>query len=502
MADLSDIQAADTVKLVGANSSGVETNPVNADVNGNLNVTDYANGTPGAAVPPVAHQIAGSDGTDLRTVKVDAAGRILIDLFDGAGTAVILGQKLMAASLPVAIASDQSTLPIKNADIQYSGTISALNGVFQIPCAGMSDVTINLFNSWIASVTFSYSTDNGASFRPVNGIYMDGISIPISSTTIDGGFRIQCGGFTHIQLQVQSYTSGTIGITANASAGSNVGLTRLLDGSGNPLASSAVNSVQRLSVGLASEAVDGATAPFDTVQVGGKDGSGNLQAQAMDTNGNQQIVGSVPAGTTDSGNGVKVSGVFNTTLPTLTTGQRGDVQLDSNGRLIIAPLTNVSIVKAQLQDNAGNDLSSQAINSIQRLNVNLASEGVDGATAPFDTIQMGGKDSAGNLQAILTETTGEQYTKDIINVGGQGRAQSVTTTAAEALGGATILAKRKFIQIRPTNGIIYWGFTTGVTTATGMPIYTNEPVTFAFTDAVHIYLIAAQTTDVRIVEGA
>lgn len=122
-------------------------------------------------------------------------------------------------------------------DIQTSGTISALNGVFTIPCTGTNTVKVNIFNSWVASVTFSYSTDNGASYRPVSAIYMDGVSIPISSTTIDGGFSINSAGFTNIQLKAQSYTSGTIGISANASIGSNNNFQayRLLDSSGNTI---------------------------------------------------------------------------------------------------------------------------------------------------------------------------------------------------------------------------------------------------------------------------
>lgn len=65
------------------------------------------------------------------------------------------------------------------------------------------------------------------------------------------------------------------------------------------------------------------------------------------------VGGNVASGAADSGNPVKVGGVFNTTLPTLANGQRGDIQLDSSARPIIAPLTNSSVVKAQLQDNAG-----------------------------------------------------------------------------------------------------------------------------------------------------
>lgn len=47
------------------------------------------------------------------------------------------------------------------------------------------------------------------------------------------------------------------------------------------------------------------------------------------------FVGNVASGAADSGDPVKVGGVFNTALPTLTSGQRGDLQVDSSGRLIV-----------------------------------------------------------------------------------------------------------------------------------------------------------------------
>lgn len=43
--------------------------------------------------------------------------------------------------------------------------------------------------------------------------------------------------------------------------------------------------------------------------------------------------GNVAAGATDSGNSVKIGAVFNATLPTYSTGQRGDAQLDTTGNL-------------------------------------------------------------------------------------------------------------------------------------------------------------------------
>lgn len=61
-----------------------------------------------------------------------------------------------------------------------------------------------------------------------------------------------------------------------------------------------------------------------------------LALDATLTGGTQQVQGNVAAGASDSGNPVKVGGQYTSTLPTLTTGQRGNVQLDSSGRLIIS----------------------------------------------------------------------------------------------------------------------------------------------------------------------
>jgi len=74
-----------------------------------------------------------------------------------------------------------------------------------------------------------------------------------------------------------------------------------------------------------------------------------------------QIQGSVAAAATDSGNPVKVGGKYNSTLPTYTDGQRGDVQLNTKG-----------MVRVEIGDSSGNALltSSQAdatTNTVQGL---------------------------------------------------------------------------------------------------------------------------------------
>jgi hypothetical protein len=50
-----------------------------ADINSNLPVFDTSDGTPGSAVPSFAQQVAGTDGTNLRTLAVDSTGKLNIN---------------------------------------------------------------------------------------------------------------------------------------------------------------------------------------------------------------------------------------------------------------------------------------------------------------------------------------------------------------------------------------------------------------------------------------
>jgi hypothetical protein len=100
-----------------------------------------------------------------------------------------------------------------------------------------------------------------------------------------------------------------------------------------------------------------------------------------------------------------VGGQYNTVLPTLSNTQQSALQVDSSARLIISPLTNASVVKSQLQDNAGNGITSTLINSKQRLDVDLPSEGAAGSANPFYSLQVGGTDGT-NLRTMLTDSVG------------------------------------------------------------------------------------------------
>lgn len=79
-----------------------------------------------------------------------------------------------------------------------------------------------------------------------------------------------------------------------------------------------------------------------------------------------QVQGNSAPAATDSGNPVKVGGVYNSTLPTYTAGQRTDAQADSRGNLRVTLMrpdntTNISSTSA-LADGSSNSVVSYAIN--------------------------------------------------------------------------------------------------------------------------------------------
>lgn len=53
-------------------------------------------------------------------------------------------------------------------------------------------------------------------------------------------------------------------------------------------------------------------------------------------------LGGVASGATDSGNPVKTGGVYNSTPPTLTNGQRGDTQMDASGNTKVTQATGLN----------------------------------------------------------------------------------------------------------------------------------------------------------------
>jgi hypothetical protein len=164
----------------------------------------------------------------------------------------------------------------------------------------------------------------------------------------------------------------------------------------------------------------------------------------------------------------------------------GSTQTYLSGAISVAGggTTTVSVVAQQLQ---------LATDGILRQNL------ISGAATVGDSVNTLAAEDAIAYLYQLFQSLGPST--DIVVIGGQGRAQSVTTSAAEALGGASRYPNRKYVSICPTNGIVYWGYSNSVTVSSGTPILKNQMYPISVSDQVPIYIISAGTVDCRITEG-
>jgi hypothetical protein len=92
---------------------------------------------------------------------------------------------------------------------------------------------------------------------------------------------------------------------------------------------------------------------------------------------------------------------------------------------------------------------------------------------------------------------------DVCNGPGLEGALAVSTTPILLKVGASALEERAMVSIQPTNGVIYYGYTSSVTSLTGTKVFKNQLLPLEATSTLTVYLVAASgTVDVRITEKA
>lgn len=159
MADLTDLQAAQTVKLAGADAVGVETNflAVDSDQRGQVRVP--SEGTPNGAIPSTAIQIAGSDGLALRTIATDDEGRIFVSGIP-ANAAFAFGRVASASTARKLVYATTYTEQTVNAQ----RSIASANAADTAAGTGARSVRITYYT---ASYTGPFTTDvtlNGTTY--------------------------------------------------------------------------------------------------------------------------------------------------------------------------------------------------------------------------------------------------------------------------------------------------------------------------------------------------
>lgn len=116
MADLTEAQSSQAVKIVGAGpSSAVETNFAAVDANGRLNTTDAADGTVGASLPSTAISVGVSDGTNLQAAQARTSNPAPNDLGIIVRTLPYRPKTFTVRAAGIAIGQNKSMLSILNA---------------------------------------------------------------------------------------------------------------------------------------------------------------------------------------------------------------------------------------------------------------------------------------------------------------------------------------------------------------------------------------------------
>lgn len=133
------------------------------------------------------------------------------------------------------------------------------------------------------------------------------------------------------------------------------------------------------------------------------------------------VTGNVASATADSGNPVKIGGVYNSTLPTLSAGQRGDAQLDSTSLLRVNIAPNQTAPASSIAADGQANSNGLIVDGRSQLWNGTTWDRVYSATAASSTTRLG-------VVAVA-----------IVPLSGTGNVTSATvgTTSAQALAAAT-----------------------------------------------------------------
>lgn len=251
------------------------------------------------------------------------------------------------------------------------------------------------------------------------------------------------------------------------------------------------------------------------------------------------VVGAAASGASKSGNPVQIGSVFNTTQPTVTTGQAVESQATARGGLIVATgvdafninnitgtvslptgastsalqttgntsLSTIATNTASLILAQGSTTSGQTGNLImgavttaaptyttaQTSPLSLTTSGalrVDASGASLSaTVNQGTANTVANgwpvkitdgTDTALVTANSDLKVVDGLRNGGTYSSLSVPTanTPVEAKVGASRLTNRKCLIITPNNAGMFWGLDSSVTTTSGQPLSNGQSITF------------------------
>ena len=402
-------------------------------------------GTNGVTAPTSSTEVGGINPSgNLQPLQTDSAGNLLVSLSADpidplgvniekyGGVATTLGQKAMAASIPVTIASDQSAVPITAASLPLpTGASTAANQVTingtltnieANQTNGAQMVQVSVIPLPPGASTAALQTNGNTSLSTIlaqqtNGTQITQVSssaLPTGAATsslqsnVQGGITGQTAGTSSelvggiyngatvlslpvgSQASIQLDSKGSVKVTGNGTAGT---------------PDSGVLSVQGISGGTAipisgsvtatntANGNTGSAVPTQATQVGGSDGA-NLRALSVDATGNLNVNNisgtvSLPTGAATSAN--QTNGTQQTQLV-----QGGNTAaVSSSGELSVIQSSSARLNATVSQSTAGN-LNAAVIGTGTAGSPSLGILTVQGAGALGTAININGNTAAGS----------------------------------------------------------------------------------------------------------
>jgi hypothetical protein len=120
------------------------------------------------------------------------------------------------------------------------------------------------------------------------------------------------------------------------------------------------------------------------------------------------------------------------------------------------------------------------------------------------SVKIAGASLVGSESYWVNSTpNGDLTATDTLKSGGTQGALTVGTSAVEIKVGGSALANRKVVTLHNnSNAIMYWGYTSGVTTSTGTPIQKGEERVWSASDVCTLYVISGSAgNNARITES-
>lgn len=198
----------------------------NVDAN-TQRVTMASDGVLATATGATTSAAAPADGTG----NYDLIAANKRNLLNGAAMLArtpVLGQAAMAASSPVVIASDQSVVPVNQAGVSASGTVTTLNANLTsgVPTAnstvslnltGSSGFAVDIRGTWTGTIQFQGSIDNSNWFTLASIPAGSGPNVAsVTSTTANGAWIGNASGLIAVRATVSASPTGTATITLRA----------------------------------------------------------------------------------------------------------------------------------------------------------------------------------------------------------------------------------------------------------------------------------------------